>query len=318
MNKNQLLLCSCGRSMRRAGEILTAQQHCHYPDCDGKWWPVREIRLVKEASGENYSLEAGIADGIKNFDHHSDFADQPAPCNDTRIRKIPEDAIIEITHLDADTLMGIFRMCGYVMPEDIDLNLMERIDVEGSSFLPQGGLGNRTRQYMVGVSDLAREKNFPRWQGEDLDVSQIVYAITRLHDKQVVAQGVISMEKGEDAYQRSLQTIDQHVAFVIIAKGDSVDPSRSYADDCSAVVVYREAFKSISIYGNPKSGESPELAGIEFAGIEFAGQPRACGSPRGEEHTPEDAKRVFLAVRNMIETWYDGWGSWWDNNPPLE
>lgn len=313
MNENQLLLCSCG-SMYRAGDIPT--RHC--PDCDEWMHLVREIRLVKEASGENYSLEAGLADGVKNFDHHGDFAEQPAPCNDERIEKIPSDAVIEITHLDADTLMGIFRMCGYVMPADIDLDLMEKIDVKGSSFLSQGGLGNHTRQYMVGVNDLAREENFPRWQDEDLDVSKIVYAITRLHDKQIMMHGLLAMEKGEDAYQRSLQTIDQHVAFIIIAKGDSVDPSRAYADECDVVIIYREAFRSISIYGNPKPGVSPELAGIEFAGIEFAGQPRACGSPRGEEYAPEDAKRVFLAVRNMIETWYDGWGSWWDNNPSLE
>ncbi len=70
-----------------------------------------KILLVKKASGNNYSVEAGLSDGVKNFDHHREHSANPAPCNDPRIKEIDfHRGIIEITHTDADTLIGIMRM----------------------------------------------------------------------------------------------------------------------------------------------------------------------------------------------------------------
>jgi len=64
-------------------------------------------------------------------------------------------------------------------------------------------------------------------------------------------------------------------------------------------VVYRDHFKSISIYCAP---ESPyEFGNREVGGIKFAGHAKACGSPRGENFTRDDAKKVFEAVVDEVE-----------------
>lgn len=66
------------------------------------------ILLVKEASGENYSIECGM-DGLKNFDHHEKYKNLSSPCK----RQIPllnEDAIIEISHIDCNVYLTICRM----------------------------------------------------------------------------------------------------------------------------------------------------------------------------------------------------------------
>jgi len=60
-----------------------------------------QIILVTKASGKNYSVEAGLSDGIKNFDHHNEHKNNPAPCNDSRILSLKDNnAVIEITHAD--------------------------------------------------------------------------------------------------------------------------------------------------------------------------------------------------------------------------
>lgn len=289
----------------------------HCPECDESLYPVITVMLVQKASGNNYSLEAGIADGERNFDHHGDSAEQPAPCIDARIPVIPDGEVIEITHLDADTMIGIVRMLGdsriaeinpqrfhdYGMPwrnDVIDLVLMARIDVNGSSFLLQNGLENTTRQWMVGILQLLRELNFPRWQGDDVDVTDIIAQIIFRSDEEIIQIGKKEMMNGEKAYQKRgvVQYTDSGIGlWEQVVPEDSFDPSRPYADGYKVVVIYRRRLKQIGVYVNPDTDFSVNRI---LSGIQFAGREKAAGSPRGEEFSLGDSQGVFDALNGLF------------------
>ncbi len=305
----------CGNGHRiKASEAPTL--HC--PECDESLHPIVMVMLVKQASGNNYSIEAGIADGARNFDHHGKMADQPAPCADSRIPVIPYGCI-EITHLDADTLIGVMRMLGdagvaEINPQRlhdygsawrsdvIDLALMAKIDTEGSSFLPQNGLGNTTRQWMVGISQLVRQLKLPRWEGKDVDVTSIVEQVISYSDEEIIQIGKEEMIKGEEAYQKALAKAVHASScngpcLVQKKPEDAFDPSRPYSD-YHFVVIYREWLKQIGVYVNPKVNFT--VSGKIFAGIKFEGQAKAAGSPRGENFTLEQANSVCEAVGELM------------------
>ena len=62
---------------------------------------MRRIRIIltKDATEKkgSYSIEAGVADGVRGFDHHDKDAGNPAPCIDGRIRIIPDGSVIYVT-----------------------------------------------------------------------------------------------------------------------------------------------------------------------------------------------------------------------------
>src|SRR3989339_1235187 len=89
-----------------------------------------EVLIVVKASGNGFSLESGLADGHNHFDHHHAHSAQPGPCKDTRISVIGSNDVVEITHIDADTFVGLIRMAGKSLP-GVDFDLMEKIDLNG-------------------------------------------------------------------------------------------------------------------------------------------------------------------------------------------
>ena len=86
-----------------------------------------KVLLTSKPSYTGYSVEAGKADGVRHFDHHGDMNINPSPAANCLIPVIPEDSIVEITHIDADTLLGVARLMGKEMPKTIDLALLEQI-----------------------------------------------------------------------------------------------------------------------------------------------------------------------------------------------
>jgi len=254
---------------------------------------MKKIYIVTSATGVGFSIEAGIADGDRHFDHHREHSTQPAPCRDERIPVIGDECV-EITHIDADTYVGLLRMAGRSLPE-VDLLLMERIDLNGSSVC-----SNRfdpTLLYMVGVGEVARGLKFPRPSTEGpIDVSGLVEAMMVKTDQEIIELGRDATERSEAAYADCRKAISTsgRVGFWAIGPTDPLDPSRPYQDGVEAVIVYRRHYESISIYCSPTS--PLQFGGETVAGILFAGHPKAAGSPRGQAMTEEDARRVFEAI----------------------
>lgn len=253
---------------------------------------MNKIILTSKPSFHGYSIEAGKADNKKHFDHHGEFENLPSPCNNFQIRPIKEkEAFIEITHMDADTYCGILRLLGKDLPK-VDLTLLEEIDNNGSSVC--GNKFNTTLLYMLGIEKLQRDLEFPKVSNIPQDVTSLVEKIIKYNPEEIIATGRKAQDVSEKSYEEcKVIAKDNKVLFSINAL-DNLDPSRAYEDGFEVVVVYREHYKSISIYCNPSSNYA--YGGSTVSGILFNGHPKACGSPRGEEMSLEQSKDVFEAL----------------------
>jgi hypothetical protein len=202
-----------------------------------------------------------------------------------------------ISHLDADTFVGLLRLLERPLPK-VDFKLMEQIDLNGSSVCEDKF--DKTLLYMVGIGELARKVKFPRVSDEPQDVTEYICQMLNESEESIISTGEAAQEAVEAGYEkcfRNSMTLDSNdgaKGIYRVGELDIFDPSRPYQDDVNVVVVYRDKYKSISIYCNPKS--KYEFAGKTIAGIEFAGHPKACGSPRGVEMSFEDAVRVFFQL----------------------
>jgi len=242
----------------------------------------------------SYSVEAGYADEKRHFDHHGAYSELQCPANNERIPAVnPETCVI--SHMDADTLVGLWRLWGNEdipsknLQSGLDFELIEKIDLNGSSADPSGQ--SKELSFMVGVGVLARTLQMPRPSEEGVDVTELVLLMINTPVKKVIEMGLKAQKEAEKAYKDCLIEKAGKKALFSIGANDSLDPSRPYQDGIEVVVVYRQHYQSISVYCDPSSEHA--FAGSILGGIEFAGHPKACGSPRGVSQTLDDAKNVF-------------------------
>jgi hypothetical protein len=246
--------------------------------------------------GFDFSLEAGLSDGEKHFDHHRVHSNNPCPANDPRIPVVPSGSI-KVTHIDADTFVGLLRMLGKNLPI-LSYDLLEKIDLNGSSVVGEFTY-TQTLTYMVGISELSREVGVPRVTENPQDITNLIEKMIETPQEKIEYLGVMAIKEGEAAYQDCKVDSLRECGFWVIGPDDKFDPSRPYQDGYNAVVVYRKHYESISIYAAPQCDW--EFAGKRYGGIEFQGHPKACGShPRSKKCTEEDAQLVFNYVCGRI------------------
>lgn len=250
-----------------------------------------KIILTTKPNYEGASIEAGLHDGKMHFDHHGKYSNQKSPCVNTDISLITDDIECEITHIDADTFVGLRRMTCRKLP-GVDLKLLEQIDLNGSSICIDKY--DRTLLYAIGVGKLAIVFNFPRATEERKDVTALINMMDILSTNDIIDIGRNAQNRSELAYRScAVYGVGDKIMFSIGAD-DALDPSRAYEDGYNRVVVYRKHYKSISIYCNPNSDY--EYANKTVAYVKFAGHPKACGSPRGIAMALEQAKNVYKSL----------------------
>jgi len=259
-----------------------------------------EIALVNPLNRiENeYSIECGTPDNHKHFNHHG--TDDPSPCNNRDIIPINDIAMIQISHLDADTLIGLMRLMGETLPTGLDYALMERIDTNGSTGIPVCD----TLAFMVAVGDWGFKHRFPRCPSADVGFIDVTGYINELihdcspehtNDQAFLAEGYASIAKSEANYKAAEVAVTGNVGLYHVKEGMKFNPSRPYEDGIDIVVVYREQYESISIYCSPTNDFA--FGGTTVADIEFVGHAKACGSPRGVSFTLEDANNVAMSCK---------------------
>ena len=266
------------------------------------------VKGIKKGDHDSFYLEAGGDDGEKRFDHHNEFAGNPAPCVDGRIERIPDWSKIKITHLDADTLFALLKMLGlsHVVRQDlIDLDLMGKIDANEPTILPDLGLNDPTRQYMVGVSVVSGNLGFPRWNGEDVDVTEIVEEIicSLMDTENVIQLGKEKMIQGKEAYRRCKEKtfIGGKVIFLCIeSPEDSFDGNLALVDGYEAAVIYSKRRESISL--RVRSDVDLQISGKSFGDASFRGHENASGSIFGEKYTREEAEVVRGVLEYLLKT----------------
>jgi hypothetical protein len=249
-----------------------------------------QIFLVKTATGNNYSVEAGLADDIHHFDHHGHHSQYRPPSTNPKVPMLGPDDIVEITHVDADTLIALYRMAGVLVPEEIDLPLVEDFDTHGSSVVKN--LKDPTFLWIVGLAKVAEKVNFPPLgPKEPLDVTDKIYQMFKEPFERVVQYGEAVQEKSEKNFHDALEDQNGTVGFWVVDGRGDFDPSRPYRDGYKITVVYRKQYQAIGLYAAQDTDYV--LGNTTIAGIKFQGHAKACGSPRGEKQTQEDAQRVF-------------------------
>ena len=244
-----------------------------------------------------YSIECGKADNIHHFDHHGEFSNFPSPCNNKSIPRLDKNVFntIYISHIDSDTAIALRKMltgCKF----GGDANIIELIDNNGSSVIEDKFDWNLL--YTIGISAKAKELNFPRVSENPQDVTEIVLKLVNFMNihEDIDRLGKLTQERVEEAYKKCLVNKEKGIFLINQANGLNVDPSRAYEDGAEVVVMYRECWKTISIYCNPKNNLS--YADKTICGIKFCGHPKACGSARGIEFTFNDAKNIYNEIFN--------------------
>jgi len=255
-----------------------------------------KVLLVLQATGNNYSVEAGLADDVKQFDHHGKFEHFPPPSNNPAIPTLGPNDIVEITHLDADTFLALLKMAGKPTPR-IDLDIVAKIDTNGSSVLKD--LLDPAHLYMQGVGVKAKSIGFPtKPSKEPVDVTSFVDKMFMVSTDELISLGREVVTQKEQQYKNLKPVLSGKAGLWIVDDYNAIDPSRPYRDGIDVVMVYRKDKKSFSIFCNPKS--KFEFGGKEIAGIKCMGHPQACGSPRDHDYTEDDAKHVFEELTKVV------------------
>lgn len=264
-----------------------------------------KILLVTKATRTpgRRSVEAGLADGVDHFDHHF-----PCPANDPRIK--PGTGDTEVTHYDADTHVGVLRMLGQPLPGMmVDLNRLAVIDTQGSKGIPPL---DPTLLYMSGIEYMAFTLKIPRaTPGTEVDVTDQVMQIVEMGEDALIAVGRGQYERSETAYKekRLASSPKGKVGFWAIDDIE-MNGSRPYEDGYEVVVLFRAGYASVSLYFNPVhalnvlnlpgvvevEGDLPPNYRQTVGGIRFCGHITACGSPRGQTLTVDDARKVYEAA----------------------
>ena len=247
-----------------------------------------------------YSIECGKADNIHHFDHHGEFSNFPSPCNNNKVPRLDKNVFntIYISHIDSDTAIALRKMltgCKF----GGDAEIVELIDNNGSSIIKDKFDWNLL--YTIGITTKARELNFPRVTQEQQDVTELIFKLINFMNihEDVVRLGRETQEKSENSYKECLEQNDNGIFFINQKEGYQVDPSRAYEDGANIVIMYRECWKTISIYCNPNT--KYEFAEKTINNITFGGHPKACGSPRGMQFNLEDARKVYNEIVNTIK-----------------
>ena len=157
----------------------------------------------------DYSVEAGKSDGKKHFDHHGDFSGHVAPCK-INMPMADDNSIIQISHVDADTFVGLLKLFGRSLP-NVDFDLMEKIDLNGSSVCRDKF--NTTLLYMVGVGEIARGLKFPRTSDNLQEVTSLIQNLMMFSHSEVIAIGRKATELSEATYRNCWVARDGKIGF---------------------------------------------------------------------------------------------------------
>lgn len=285
-----------------------------------------KIMLVTKASGKNYSIECGIADGSKlfpetekNYDHHGEFKEKYRNPLFRQWSEINDNATIEISHIDADTWLTLLSMLNPLHQEwkyksTLMFEHIAEMDNHGTKWfrdLKNYSIKNKLEvsensyYFFVGIGEIAKKEGFPRVKDDPQDVTNVISRMSKYTLTEIIESGRIAIEESEKTYikRQKASSFNKKIGFWSIDKEDSFDPSRPYEDGIDVVVVFRNHWKTISIYANPEKDYN--FAGRTFAGVLFQGHPKACGSPRGQEMTEEKGVEIFEDILYSLEEGFE-------------
>lgn len=234
--------------------------------------------------------------------HHGPRANNPAPCNTPDVPVLPPFATVVVSHIDLDTLGGIYALQGRKPEDDRFWEAAEKIDVEGAHHIHEldQDIQDKLNAYYAYNDGQPRQR-----YTEAIDVTKqiddtydIVNAIVDInnpeHDKLIAA--------GKEWAQTREKEVEDQLVYenkdVRVFDTNGIFCAASYFSPnqntiCPATVTYNEKFKSITLAfeDGGKQLNAKEIV-QELWGPEAGGREGIAGSPRNVEMTKDDLAKL--------------------------
>lgn len=234
--------------------------------------------------------------------HHGPRSNNPAPCNTPDVPVLPPFATVVVSHIDLDTLGGIYALQGRKLEDDRFWEAAEKIDVEGAHHIHeldqdiQDKLNayyayndGQPRQRYTEAIDVTKQIN---------DTYKIVNAIIDINDPEhdkLIAAGKEWAQTREKEVEDQLVYENKDVRVFdtngIFCAASYFSPNQNTI--CPATVTYNEKFKSITLAfeDGGKQLNAREIV-QELWGPEAGGREGIAGSPRNVEMTKDDLAKL--------------------------
>lgn len=234
--------------------------------------------------------------------HHGPRSNNPAPCNTPDVPELPPFATVVVSHIDLDTLGGIYALQGR-KPEDYRFwEAAEMIDVKGAHHIHEldKDIQDKLNAYYAYNDGQPRQR-----YTEAIDVTKqiddtynVVNAIVDIndpeHDKLITA--------GKEWAQTREKEVEDQLVYenkdVRVFDTNGIFCAASYFSPnqntiCPATVTYNEKFKSITLAfeDGGKQLNAKEIV-QELWGPEAGGRKGIAGSPRNVEMTKNDLAKL--------------------------
>lgn len=234
--------------------------------------------------------------------HHGPRSNNSAPCNTPDVPELPPFATVVVSHIDLDTLGGIYALQGR-KPEDYRFwEAAEMIDVKGAHHIHEldKDIQDKLNAYYAYNDGQPRQR-----YTEAIDVTKqiddtynVVNAIVDIndpeHDKLITA--------GKEWAQTREKEVEDQLVYenkdVRVFDTNGIFCAASYFSPnqntiCPATVTYNEKFKSITLAfeDGGKRLNAKEIV-QELWGPEAGGREGIAGSPRNVEMTKNDLAKL--------------------------
>lgn len=241
--------------------------------------------------------------------HHGPRSGNPAPCNTSDVPKLPPFATVVVSHIDLDTLGGIYALQGRKPEDDRFWEAAEMIDVKGVHHIHEldKDIQDKLNAYYAYNYNHARER-----YSENVDVTKQVedaYGVINdildidapEHDM-LIADGREWAQAREAAVEEQLIYEDKNMR---VFDSNGVFCAASYYSPkqdalIPATVTYNEKTKTVTL-GFEDGGKQYNAMEIVRSvwGPEAGGREGIAGSPRGVEMTKDDLHALVERLKEV-------------------
>lgn len=240
--------------------------------------------------------------------HHGPRANNPAPCNTSDVPKLPPFATVVVSHIDLDTLGGIYALQGRKPEDDRFWEAAEMIDVKGVHHIHEldQDIQDKLNAYYAYNDGQPRGRyieaiDVTEQVANTYDVISSILDIDAPDHDMLIADGKEWAQAREAAVEEQLIYEDKNMR---VFDSNGVFCAASYYSPkqdalIPATVTYNKKTKAITL-GFEDGGKQYNAMEIVRSvwGPEAGGREGIAGSPRGVEMTKDD---LYALVERLKE-----------------
>jgi len=270
--------------------------------------------LAKTVDAPHVTVEAEYGDiTIKGSRytaaHHGSNAANPCPCVDTDIPTVADGETILVSHIDLDTLGGVYRAMGRVVLSHDEgfWNLAAFVDTNGPHKLAQSGASEEDLAALYAYWAWSQNNRGPRRENDRVhDVTEEVEnhldAIIEIlrGDAALLAAGQAFKEAGEALNEESFVELQGSTIVRVSPAFVNHLYTTPYGEVTDAVVAFNTKNGSITLSFAEKDDPRNACEIMQLVcGPEAGGHKGIAGSPRGVRQTLNSLRAVRAVVNQM-------------------